>query len=75
MRSDAIGLATAEALSERVDVGELRLLSFVDLDASDPDLQLQYGIVSRVGGSLTPAAQAMIDAILKVDQQLLAGRS
>ncbi|MNJ31016.1 HTH-type transcriptional regulator BenM [compost metagenome] len=75
MRSDAIGLATAEALSERVDVGELRLLSFVDLDASDPDLQLQYGIVSRVGGSLTPAAQAMIDAILKVDQQLLAERS
>ncbi|MNH15162.1 hypothetical protein D3C76_1356510 [compost metagenome] len=70
MRSDAIGLATAEALHERVEAGEIRLLSFADLDADDPDLQLQYGIVSRAGDSLTPAAQAMIEAIFKVDQQL-----
>ncbi|UVL54505.1 LysR family transcriptional regulator [Pseudomonas sp. B21-035] len=75
MRSDAIGLATAEALHERVEAGEIQLLSFVDVDANDPNLQLQYGIVSRAGDSLTPAAQAMIAAILSVDQQLLVSRS
>jgi hypothetical protein len=35
-------------------------------------LQLHYGIVSRVGNSLTPAALAMVEAIMQVDQRLLA---
>ncbi|MNH44156.1 hypothetical protein D3C79_1062360 [compost metagenome] len=71
MRSDAVGLATEEALSEWVACGEIALLSFVDIDTGDPELQLRYGIVSRAGATLTPAAQAMIETILSVDQQLL----
>lgn len=72
MRSDAIGLATMEALAERVEQGHIRLLDFVDVPSDDPGLQLHYGIVSRAGYSLTPAALAMVDAILAVDQRLLA---
>jgi DNA-binding transcriptional LysR family regulator len=74
LRSDAIGLATAEALDEQAGSAQICPLSFVDLDSDDPDLQLRYGIVSRAGDSLTPAAQAMIAAILNVDQQLREGQ-
>ncbi|MFQ6575980.1 LysR family transcriptional regulator [Pseudomonas sp. UM16] len=71
MRSDAVGLATEEALNEWVAAAEIKLLSFVDIDTGDPELQLRYGIVRRAGATLTPAAQAMIETILSVDQQLL----
>ena len=72
MRSDAVGIATLEALAEMVDQGLIRLLDFADIPRDDPGLQLHYGIVSRVGYSLTPAALAMVDAIMQVDQRLLA---
>lgn len=71
MRSDAVGLATMEALSELVIKGEISLLSFTDIPSDDPGLQLHYGIVSRAGHSLTPAALAMVDAIVRVDRHLL----
>ncbi|MCW2272026.1 HTH-type transcriptional regulator GbpR [compost metagenome] len=70
-RSDAVGLATEESLAEWVASGEIKLLSFTDMDTREEDLLLRYGIVSRAGDSLTPAARAMIDTILRVDQQLL----
>ncbi|KII29602.1 MULTISPECIES: LysR family transcriptional regulator [Pseudomonas] len=72
MRSDAVGIATLEALAEMVDQGLIRLLDFADIPRDDPGLQLHYGIVSRVGYSLTPAALAMVEAIMQVDQRLLA---
>ncbi|MGY1891762.1 LysR family transcriptional regulator [Pseudomonas jessenii] len=72
LRSDAIGLATLEALREQVDQGLIHLLDFIDVPRNDPALQLGYGIVSRVGYSMTPAARAMVEAILTVDQRLLA---
>ena len=72
MRSDAVGIATLEALTEMVDQGLIRLLDFADIPRDDPGLQLHYGIVSRVGYSLTPAALAMVEAIMQVDQRLLA---
>jgi DNA-binding transcriptional LysR family regulator len=71
MRSDAIGIATMEALAELVDQGLIRLLTFADIPVNDPGLQLHYGIVSRAGHSLTPAALAMVEAILSVDRRLL----
>jgi Transcriptional regulator len=70
MRSDAVGIATMEALAEMAEQGLIRLLDFVDVPRDDPGLQLHYGIVSRAGYSLTPAALAMVDAILAVDQRL-----
>jgi DNA-binding transcriptional LysR family regulator len=70
MNSDAVGIATLEALTELVDLKLIRLLDFVDAPRNDPGLQLHYGIVSRAGYSMTPAALAMVDAIRKVDQRL-----
>ncbi|MFJ7314641.1 LysR family transcriptional regulator [Pseudomonas sp. NPDC098747] len=72
LRSDAVGLATLEALREQVDQGLIHLLEFIDIPRDDPALQLSYGIVTRVGYSMTPAARAMVEAILTVDQRLLA---
>ncbi|MHC8394191.1 LysR family transcriptional regulator [Pseudomonas sp. LB3P93] len=72
LRSDAVGIATMEALAEPAEQGLIRLLDFVDVPSDDPGLQLHYGIVSRSGYSLTPAAQAMVDAVVAVDQRLLA---
>ncbi|MEN5242744.1 LysR family transcriptional regulator [Pseudomonas atacamensis] len=72
LRSDAVGLATLEALREQLDRGLIDLLDFVDVPHDEPALQLGYGIVSRAGFTLTPAARAMIEAILSVDQRLLA---
>ena len=72
-RSDAVGIATMEALAEQVEQGLIQLLSFDDIPSDDPGLLLHYGIVSRVGYSLTPAALAMVEAIVRVDEYLLAG--
>jgi DNA-binding transcriptional LysR family regulator len=72
LRSDAVGLATLEALREQVDQGLIHLLEFIDVPRDDPALHLSYGIVTRVGYSMTPAARAMVEAILNVDQRLLA---
>ena len=72
MRSDAVGIATIEALAELADQGLIRLLEFADVPKDDPGLQLHYGIVSRAGHSLTPAALAMVEAVLTVDRRLLA---
>jgi DNA-binding transcriptional LysR family regulator len=74
-RSDAVGIATMEALAEQVDQGLIRLLDFVDVPSDDPGLLLHYGIVSHVGYSLTPAALAMVEAIMQVDERLLAAVS
>lgn len=70
MRSDAVGIATMEALAEWLEQGAIQLLRFTDIPLEEPALRLHYGVVSKVGHSLTPAAQAMIDAIVKVDQRL-----
>ncbi|MBC8995399.1 LysR family transcriptional regulator [Pseudomonas sp. N40(2020)] len=72
LRSDAVGLATLEALRDQVDQGLIHLLDFIDIPPEDPALHLSYGIVTRVGYSMTPAARAMVEAILAVDQRLLA---
>ena len=72
LRSDAIGLATLEALRDQFNQGLIRFLDFIDVPREDPALQLGYGIVTRVGYSMTPAARAMVEAILTVDQRLLA---
>jgi DNA-binding transcriptional LysR family regulator len=72
MHSDAVGIATMEALAELAVQGHIHLLDFADIPRDDPGLQLHYGIVSRPGHSLTPAALAMVEAIRAVDQRLLA---
>lgn len=68
--SDAVGIATMEALVELLERNEISLLSFSDVPSADPTLHIHYGIVSRAGYSLSPASQAMIETIQAVDQRL-----
>lgn len=72
-RSDAVGLAAVEALHEPVRRGEVALLQVVDVPQDRPELRLHYGIVSRAGYGLSPAAQAMVEAILAADRRLPRG--
>ncbi len=69
-RSDAVGISTLEALHDPAARGEIQTLKFSDVPPGSPSLLLHFGIVSRAGYSLTPAAQAMIDAIRSADQRL-----
>ncbi|GLZ85009.1 LysR family transcriptional regulator [Metapseudomonas resinovorans] len=69
-RSDAVGISTLEALHEPTGRGEVRLLKFSDVPSGSPSLLLHFGIVSRAGYSLSPAAQAMVAAIHSADQRL-----
>lgn len=70
LHSEAVGLATLEALTELLERGEVSLLSFVDVPADNPELDIHYGVVSRVGYALSPAAQALIEVIFAVDRRL-----
>ncbi|KJK03172.1 transcriptional regulator [Pseudomonas sp. 21] len=72
-RSDAVGLAAVEALHDPVQRGEVALLQITDIPQDRPELRLHYGIVSRAGFSLSPAAQAMVEAIFAADQRLPRG--
>ncbi|MDN6855272.1 LysR family transcriptional regulator [Pseudomonas sp. CAN2814] len=69
-RSDAVGLAAQEALHAPVQRGEVALLSIGDIPQDRPELRLHYGIVSRAGYGLSPAAQAMVEAIFAADERL-----
>ncbi|MEP9319741.1 LysR family transcriptional regulator [Pseudomonas sp. LABIM340] len=72
-RSDAVGLAAVEALHDPVQRGEVALLKITDIPQDRPELRLHYGIVSRAGFSLSPAAQAMVEAIFAADERLPRG--
>ncbi len=72
-RSDAVGLAAVEALHDPVQRGEVTILQIVDVPQDRPELRLHYGIVSRAGYGLSPAAQAMIEAIFAADRRLPRG--
>lgn len=72
-RSDAVGLAAVETLHASVQCGEVALLQISDIPRDCPELHLHYGIVSRAGFGLSPAAQAMIEAIFAADARLPRG--
>lgn len=69
-RSEAVGVATMEALYEPVQRGQVQLLTLHDVPSELSNLHIQYGLVSRAGQSLSPAAQAMTAAIVTADQRL-----
>lgn len=69
LHSDAVGLATMEALTELLERGEISLLKFTDVPSDKPELRIHYGVVSRIGYTLSPAAQALVEVILAVDQR------
>jgi DNA-binding transcriptional LysR family regulator len=69
LQSNAIGVGTEEAFAEDVAKGELVLLHWRNLPQNLESLNARCGIVSRTGFRLSPAAKAMIETLVAVDQQ------
>ncbi len=67
--SDAIGIGTEEAFAEEIQQGRLVRLHWRNLPANLDSLNARCGIVSRSGYRLSPAARAMIDTLISLDQQ------
>jgi DNA-binding transcriptional LysR family regulator len=68
-QSDAIGMAPAYALQERVAAGALQPLRLRELAQAPASLRLRYGLVARAGRALSPAAEAMFEALLEADRR------
>lgn len=68
-RSDAIGIATQEAVQDALTHGELVQLHMRNLPHNPDNFVARCGIVTRTGFRLSPAAKAMIDLLLELDKQ------
>lgn len=69
-RSDAIGIATYEALREQLANGEVMQLHLRNLPQNLDSLHARCGIVTRTGYRLSLAAKVMIELLVELDQQL-----
>ncbi|RMQ49762.1 Transcriptional regulator SftR-like protein [Pseudomonas cichorii] len=65
--SNVIGIGPQEALEQDIANGTLASLHWRNLPNQLDSLSARYGIVSRAGFRLSPAARAMIEMILEVD--------
>ncbi|WP_273825393.1 LysR family transcriptional regulator [Pseudomonas asplenii] len=68
-RSNAIGLGSREAFEEDVEKDALVQLHWRNLPQNIEHLSARCGIVSRTGFRLSPAARAMIETLVAVDNQ------
>lgn len=68
-RSDAIGIATHEALEQALARGEVVQLHLRNLPHNLDSLSARCGIVTRTGYRLSPAARAMIELLVGLDRQ------
>ncbi|GFM79783.1 LysR family transcriptional regulator [Pseudomonas cichorii] len=66
--SNVIGIGPQEALEHDIANGTLARLHWRNLPNELDSLSARYGIVSRAGFRLSPAARAMIEMIVEVDQ-------
>jgi len=64
-QSDVVSLAPWDVIAEEVENGRLAVLPVVQKVARQ---QSAYGVVSRAGHSLSPAAQALLSALREEDQ-------
>ncbi|MFN9526503.1 MAG: LysR family transcriptional regulator [Pseudomonadaceae bacterium] len=64
--SDVLSMAPWDVIADEVDSGQLALLPLLPQGLHQHSA---YGLVSRAGHSLSPAAQAMFTAIRLVDEQ------
>jgi len=67
-RSDAIGMATHEAVADELARGTLLELHLRNLPNNLDSLGTRSAIVTRTGFRLSPAAKAMIDLLLQLDR-------
>lgn len=64
--SDVLSMAPWDVIADEVDSGQLALLPLLPQGLHQHSA---YGLVSRAGHSLSPAAQAMVEAIRRVDEE------
>ena len=64
--SDVLSMAPWDVIADEVDSGQLALLPLLPQGLHQHSA---YGLVSRAGHSLSPAAQAMVEAISRVDEE------
>ncbi|MFV3092662.1 LysR substrate-binding domain-containing protein, partial [Pseudomonas sp. GW6] len=64
--SNVLSMAPWDVIADEVDSGQLALLPLLPQGLHQHSA---YGLVSRAGHSLSPAAQAMVTAIRQVDEQ------
>jgi len=69
LRSDAIGIVSANSDVLRMARGELVCLKVEGLAEDLEERYTRYGIVSRAGYRLSPLAEAMIEQIKVVDEE------
>lgn len=69
LRSDAIGIVSANSDALHLTRGELVRLTIEGLAEDLEERYTRYGIVSRAGYRLSPLAEAMIEQIKQVDEQ------
>ncbi|SDO62805.1 LysR family transcriptional regulator [Ectopseudomonas guguanensis] len=62
--SDVLSMAPWDVIAEEVGAGQLSLLPLAPASLQQ---QSAYGLVSRAGHSLSPAAQAMVEVIRRLD--------
>lgn len=68
-QTDAIGIATFESLRSQLASGELVQLYLRNLPQNLESLNARCGIVTRTGYRLSPAARAMIELLVQLDQE------
>lgn len=64
--SDVLSMAPWDVIADEVQAGQLSLLPLAPASLRE---QSAYGVVSRAGHSLSPAAQALMEEIRQVDRQ------
>ncbi|KRW62109.1 LysR family transcriptional regulator [Pseudomonas sp. TTU2014-080ASC] len=67
--SNTIAMSTQEAMNDYLHEGEFVQLHLRNLPADLDSLKAHCGIVSRAGYRLSPAANAMIELLVKLDQE------
>ena len=69
--SEVLSMAPWDVIAEEVAAGQLSLLPLAPASLQQHSA---YGLVSRAGHSLSPAAQALVEEIRRVDRQPLPPR-
>ncbi|MCY1402047.1 pca operon transcription factor PcaQ [compost metagenome] len=69
LHTDAIGISTEEAFGGNIASGRLAQLHWRNLPPNVESMSARCGIISRTGYRLTPAARAMIETLVSVDQR------
>jgi DNA-binding transcriptional LysR family regulator len=63
--SDAIGIFTRGMIQRELDEGSLAVIPFVG-----PKPSADWGIISRRGRTLSPAAEAFVEIVREVDAEV-----